>query len=133
MAYVTVPKDLTRVKNKVAFNLTLRQIVCIVVGAAVGFPFFFLTGDAIGTSGAATGMVLLMLPEFLFAMYEKDGMHLETILQNFIRVRFQRPVVRRYETVNLYEDAVYQSLAVGKKPPKKGGQRCGKKAKIPRR
>ena len=133
MAYVTVPKDLTRVKNKVAFNLTLRQIVCIVVGAAVGFPFYFLTRDAIGTSGAATGMVLLMLPEFLLAMYEKDGMHLETILQNFIRVRFQRPVVRRYETVNLYEDAVYQSLAVGKKPPKKGGQRCGKKAKIPRR
>ena len=29
MAYVTVPKDLTKVKNKVAFNLTKRQIVCL--------------------------------------------------------------------------------------------------------
>ena len=27
MAYVTVPKDLEKVKNKVVFNLTLRQIL----------------------------------------------------------------------------------------------------------
>ena len=133
MAYVSVPKDLTKVKNKVAFNLTKRQIICIGIAAAIGLPFYFLTRGAIGNSNAATGMVVLMMPAFLFAMYEKDGMHLETILQNFIRVRFQRPAVRRYETVNLYEDAVYQSPAVEKKPPKKGGQRCGKKAKIPRR
>ena len=26
MAYVSVPKDLTKVKNKVAFNLTKRQL-----------------------------------------------------------------------------------------------------------
>ena len=29
MAYVSVPKDLTKVKNKVAFNLTKRQLICI--------------------------------------------------------------------------------------------------------
>ena len=28
MAYVPVPKDLSKVKTKVAFNLTKRQIVC---------------------------------------------------------------------------------------------------------
>lgn len=110
MAYVTIPKDLTKVKNKVAFNLTLRQIICIVVGAALGIPFYFLTRNYIGTSGAATGMVLLMLPEFLFAMYEKDGMHLEQILQNIVRVRFSKPAVRRYETENLYEAAVVEPV-----------------------
>ncbi|MCD7882845.1 MAG: PrgI family protein, partial [Lachnospiraceae bacterium] len=110
MAYVTIPKDLTKVKNKVAFNLTLRQIICIVVGAALGIPFYFLTRNYIGTSGAATGMVLLMLPEFLFAMYEKDGMYLEQILQNIVRVRFQKPAVRRYEIENLYESAVVEPV-----------------------
>ena len=29
MAYVSVPKDLTKGKNKVAFNLTKRQLICI--------------------------------------------------------------------------------------------------------
>lgn len=48
-------------------------------------------------------MVLLMLPEFFFALFEKNGMHLETILTNFINVRFKRPAVRRYEIENLYE------------------------------
>ena len=33
MAYVTVPKDLSKIKTKVAFNLTKRQIVCL--GAAL--------------------------------------------------------------------------------------------------
>lgn len=103
MAYVSVPKDLTKVKNKVAFNLTKRQIICMVIGALVGIPFYFLTRNLLGISNAATGMVLLMLPAFLFAMYEKDGMHLEQVLMNFIRVRFLRPMIRRYETENLYE------------------------------
>ena len=73
MAYVTVPKDLTKVKNKVAFNLTKRQIVCMAIAAAFGIPFFFLTRDYLGITNAATGMVLLMVPAFLFGMYEKDA------------------------------------------------------------
>ena len=38
MAYVTVPKDLTKVKTKVALNLTKRQLVCFSMAAAVGVP-----------------------------------------------------------------------------------------------
>lgn len=61
MAYVTVPKDLTKVKNKVAFNLTKRQLICFGVGALIGFPFYFLTKGVLGNTNAATGMVLLMV------------------------------------------------------------------------
>ena len=38
MAYVPVPKDLTKVKTKVAFNLTKRQLVCFGGGALLGVP-----------------------------------------------------------------------------------------------
>ena len=61
-----------------------------------------VTRDYLGITNAATGMVLLMVPAFLFGMYEKDGMPLEKILLNIITVRFRRPHVRRYETENLY-------------------------------
>lgn len=47
MAYVSVPKDLTKVKNKVAFNLTKRQIICFGVGALIGIPFYFLTRSGV--------------------------------------------------------------------------------------
>lgn len=93
MAYVSVPKDLTKVKNKVAFNLTKRQLICIGIGAAMGIPSYFLLRNVMGNSNAATVMVLLMLPAFLFAMYEKDGMHLEDVLMHMIRVKFLRPLI----------------------------------------
>ena len=72
MAYVSVPKDLTKVKNKVAFNLTKRQLICIGIGAAMGIPCYFLFRNALGINNAAVLMVLMMLPAFV-AMYEKDG------------------------------------------------------------
>ena len=103
MAYVSVPKDLTKVKNKLAFNLTKRQLICFGIGAAIGIPVFFLLRNVIGMSNAATIMVLVMLPAFMFAMYEKDGQPLEEILMNIIRVKFSRPSIRKYETENYYE------------------------------
>lgn len=123
MAFVSVPKDLTKVKNKVVLNLTKRQLICLSVAAAIGLPFYFLTRGAIGTSNAATGMVLLMLPAFLFAMYEKDGLPLEKILWNVITVKFFNPAIRRYEVENLYE--MQESVTLPKE--KKGGNRRGKK------
>ena len=61
MAFVSVPKDLTKVKNKIIFNLTKRQLICFGLAAAVGVPFYFFTRGIIGSSNAATGMCLLML------------------------------------------------------------------------
>lgn len=109
MAYVSVPKDLTKVKNKLAFNLTRRQLICIGIGAVIGIPFYFLTRNVLGISSAATIMVLLMLPAFMFAMYEKDGQPLEDILMNMIQVKFLRPSVRKYETENYYESELKES------------------------
>lgn len=103
MAYVSVPKDLTKVKSKVMFNLTKRQVVCLGIAAALGLPFYFFTKGHIGTSNAATGMVIIMLPAFFFAMYEKDGLPFEKILMNMVRVKLLRPAIRRYEVENLYE------------------------------
>ena len=123
MAFVSVPKDLTKVKNKVALNLTKRQLICLSAAAVIGLPFYFLTKDWIGTTNAATGMVLLMLPAFLFAMYEKDGMPLEKILWYVVTVKLLKPSVRRYEVENWYEEKE-QALISQKK---KGEKRRGKK------
>ena len=122
MAFVSVPKDLTKVKNKVVLNLTKRQLLCLSIAATMGLPFYFFTKDWIGTSNAATGMVILMVPAFLFAMYGKDGMPLEKILFHIIQVKLQRPAVRKYEIENFYEKE--EILQIEKK--KKGGKPDGR-------
>ena len=102
MAYVPVPKDLSKVKTKVAFNLTKRQIVCFGGGTLIGVPLFFLLRGPVGNSVAAMCMMLVMLPFFLLAMYEKQGQPLEKILANIIRVSIIRPKERPYKTNNFY-------------------------------
>ena len=102
MAYVPVPKDLSKVKTKVAFNLTKRQIVCFAAALLIGLPLFFLLKGSAGTNLAAMAMIVVMLPCFLLAMYEKQGLPLEKILRNMIRVYFIRPKHRPYETNNFY-------------------------------
>lgn len=102
MAYVPVPKDLSKIKTKVAFNLTKRQIVCFAVALIVGLPLFFLLKDSAGTSAASFVMIVVMLPCFLMAMYEKHGQPLEVVVKNIIQTKFVRPQERPYQTQNLY-------------------------------
>ena len=127
MAYVNVPKDLTKVKTKVLFNLTnlklligttvvtfaiyavkvlfnltKRQLICFGSGALIGVPLFFLLKGSIGTSPAAMVMMVVMIPAMLFAMYEKNGQPLEVVIRNIYRVCFQRPKQRPYKTNNFY-------------------------------
>lgn len=102
MAYMPVPKDLSKVKTKVLFNLTKRQLICFSVGALIGVPLFFMLRNRIGVSSAALVMVLVMVPAFLLAMYERNGQPLEKVLWNIINVLFLRPKQRPYKTNNFY-------------------------------
>ena len=102
MAYVPVPKDLSKVKTKVAFNLTKRQIVCFAAALLIGLPLFFLLKGSTGINLAAMAMIVVMLPCFLLAMYEKHGQPLEVVVKNIIQTKFTRPKERPYRTENLY-------------------------------
>ena len=108
MANVTIPKDLSKVQSKVLFGLTKRQVICFGAAAIIGVPLFFLTKGALGTTTAALCMILVMLPFFLFAMYEKNGQPLEVFLGHLIENKFIRPKMRIYQTNNLYSALVRQ-------------------------
>lgn len=102
MAYVTIPKDLTKVKSKVLFGLTRRQLICFGAAVLVGVPLFFLLRNAVSSSMATLCMILVMLPFFLLAMYERYGQPLEVLLGQMIQAMFVRPKVRLYQTNNFY-------------------------------
>ena len=102
IAFVSVPKDLSKVKTKVAFNLTRRQLFCFSIAGAIGIPVYFFTRVPIGTSAAVLVMIALMLPFFFIAMYEKDGQPAEIVLRNIVRAKLW-PGTRPYKTENMYE------------------------------
>ena len=116
------------------FGLTKRQVICFGAAALVGVPLFFLAKASLGTTTAALCMILVMLPFFLFAMYEKNGQPLEVFLGHLIQNKFIRPKVRIYQTNNLYSALVRQAKlkkevrAIAEKNGKTGKRAARRKA-----
>ena len=108
MAYVTVPKDFTKVKSKVVFGLTKRQLLCFGGALLVGVPLFLLIRGRIPTSAAALLMVFAMLPGFLLALYERYGQPLEVVVRQIVECCFIQPKERPYQTNNAYTALVRQ-------------------------
>lgn len=102
MAYVTIPKDLTKVKTKVMFGLTKRQLICFGAAALIGVPLFFFLKSAINSSAATLCMIVVMLPFFLLAMYERHGQPLEVIAGQIVQAMFIQSKERPYQTNNFY-------------------------------
>ena len=97
-SYISVPRDLTKVKSKVMFNLTKRHLICFGMAAVIGVPSFFLLKSVTAVNTAVMGMMVIMMPFFFLAMYEKNGQPLEVILGHMIQAVFVRPKVRPYVT-----------------------------------
>ena len=108
-SYISVPRDLTKVKSKIMFNLTKRQLICFSVAALIGVPSFFLLKSIGNSSMAAMGMMVIMMPLFFLAMYEKNGQTLEVFLGHFIEANFRRPKQRPYKTNNYYSALMKQA------------------------
>ena len=85
MAYVPVPKDLSKIKTKLAFNLTKRQLVCFSSAAAVGLPAYLFSRGSIGNSAAMFLMIGLMLPFFFLAMLLCEKHLWQSIRQKYIK------------------------------------------------
>ena len=107
-AYIPVPRDLTKVKTKVFFNLTKRQLICFSAAAIIGLPSFFLLKALGNVSLASLGMIVIMLPLVFLAIYEKDGQPMEVIAKHFVESKFLRPKIRPYQTNNFYVALVRQ-------------------------
>ena len=94
MFYVPIQKDFSKVKNKVALGLTKRQLICFACAGGIGISIYMILKRYIATDIAGVIMIIVMLPFFMFALYEKDGMPLEQILKNCIKEKYLRPQIR---------------------------------------
>lgn len=120
MAYVSVPNDLSKIKTKMAFNLTKRQLLCFSVAAIIGIPTYLFTRSAIGLSTFSKGK-----PSRSYMAKKKQG-SISTIIKimapvpPIVRSKFLWPSTRPYQTQNFY---AYLSA------PRKEVQQLGKNKK----
>ena len=77
-------------------------MICFGCGILVGLPLFFILRNVLPASASALIMIVVMMPFFLFAMYERNGEPLEKVLRHIYDAKFKRPKQRLYKTNNFY-------------------------------
>ncbi len=107
---VKVSKDLSKIKTKVALNLTKRQLICFGIGIAISIPVFFLSKKAFGMEGGVFTCMCTAFPFFLFGMYEKNGVPAEKLLFYAIMHDFLRVQVRPKDESNRFEREEKEAL-----------------------
>ena len=94
MAYVQIPKDLSKIKSKVAFNLTKRQLIGFILAGLFGIPTYLYTKKFFGNDIAIMIMIFVAFPFFFVTLYEKDGLSCEKYFKCIYLHKFYQPQVR---------------------------------------
>lgn len=101
MAYVPIPKDLKKVKTKVAFNLTKRQLIGFSMAGLVGIPVYLFMRKIVPNDIAVIFLVLSTLPIFFITLFEKDGLSFEKYFKYIYLHKFYQPQKRVRKEVYL--------------------------------
>ena len=97
MAYVSVPKDLTKVKTKIALNLTKRQLIGFALAGAIGFPVYLLSRKFLPNDFSMLLMITVAFPIIFSTLYEKDGLYLEKYIKYYLEKK-RHASIRIYQT-----------------------------------
>lgn len=124
MAYVPIPKDLDRIKTKVAFNLTKRQLIGFAVATLIGVPAYLTAKKYLPNDISIIFLLVSTLPIFYITFFDKDGLTFEKYYKYYYLHKFYQPAKRVRKEVYLEEkrkaDAKLKSNA---KAVKKGQQK----------
>ncbi len=117
MAFVPVPKDLAKVKTKIAFNLTRRQLISFSLGGIIGFFIYINAKQIFPNDIALLIMMVGVMPFFFLGVYERDGLNFEKLIKYYYESKIRNPEVRIYKNINSYEALVKGADKLAK-PPK---------------
>ena len=104
MAYVPIPKDLKKVKTKVAFNLTKRQLIGFTIAGLVGIPVYLFMRKFVLNDIAVIFLIVSTLPIFFITLFEKDGLTFEKYFKNIYLHKFYQPQKRVRKEVYLEQE-----------------------------
>jgi len=100
--YVDMPINFYKIKQKYFLNLTKRQFIGLLIGAACGIIPFLIVLSLSGITNAALTLAIFSLPAIFISQYEKNGIKLEKYVKLIINFHRQ-PKKRIYRSRNITE------------------------------
>lgn len=101
MAYVKIPKDLAKVKTKVALNMTKRQLIGFSLVALIGVPLYLGLKTTFSNDVSMILMSMVVLPILFVTLYEKDNIPFEKYAKYMICFH-KRKKIRLYKAISIY-------------------------------
>ena len=129
MAYVPIPKDLKKVKTKVAFNLTKRQLIGFTIAGLIGIPIYLFMRKIVPNDIAVIFLILSTLPIFFITLFEKDGLSFEKYFKYIYLHKFYQPQKRVRKEVYFERQKKDSAAKVRTKPKEIKKSKAGLKAK----
>ena len=129
MAYVPNPKDLKKVKTKVAFNLTKRQLIGFTIAGMIGIPIYLFMRKVVPNDIAVIFLIVSTLPIFFITLFEKDGLSFEKYFKYVYLHKFYQPQKRVRKEVYLERQKKDSAAKVRTKPKEVKKSKTGLKAK----
>ena len=114
MAYVKIPKDLTKVKTKVALNMTKRQLIGFSIAGLIGFPVYMLCKNYLSTDISMIVMSIAVLPVLFATLYEKDNLPFEKHLAYILKFHKSKKI-RLYKARIIYHTDITKKQNIGNK------------------
>ena len=129
MAYVTIPKDLKKVKTKVAFNLTKRQLIGFTIAGLIGIPIYLFMRKVVPNDIAVIFLIVSTLPIFFITLFEKDGLNFEKYFKYIYLHKFYQPQKRVRKEVYLERQKKDSAAKAHAKQKEVKNSKTGLKAK----
>ncbi|MDK6679198.1 MULTISPECIES: PrgI family protein [unclassified Aerococcus] len=103
MAFVPMPADLSKVKTKIMFNLTSRQLICFTLGGAIAAPAYWFSRPYLGNTLSMLLLMVIVAPFIFIATYKIDGLTGEKFIKQYYNFRHKKPLIRVYKNSNMYD------------------------------
>lgn len=120
MITVRIPKEIREYKEKLIWGLTVRQLVCIVLGLGICIPIYIYGRKYISEDIISWIVILIILPFAGIGFIKRNGMTFEKYMLTMFKFYFLFPTKTIYKTNNYFRELQEQY----KKEQRKGIRRA---------
>ena len=103
MIEVRIPKEIKAYKEKLFYNLTLRQTVCSVLAISINVPLYYFGKEYISQDILSWIVLFVAVPIFLVGYFNYNGLNFEDFIKAVFKYNFLYPQKRKYKSENLFE------------------------------
>jgi len=102
MIIVRIPQEIRKYKEKIAFGLTVRQIISVILAFGICVPLYWFGRHHIPSDILGWIIIIVAAPLGGIGFFKYNGMHLEKIVMILVKQQLIIPIKRKFKSENYF-------------------------------